>query len=267
MNILPIPFITLLAFSTITQELPVNKEIEPIWMVQQLSDYLCHTDTKSDVKLIAHHYQKSTKFAKSWEVRTERQVFPLNNERWYAAADMELKDMIGDHAKEILVYRYHVGSSYAVGLHVFSCKTGKWVEIFHSPSLIQYDPRDTERFEMTYLGGYQLQFHDKLTDLKAHLSLSKERYMDIENREESLKRLRAWVDPVSHYEFRDSNGDHQKEIHTHQHVYGLWHTDHLGTFVTIYKFDQKHGAYRIKEVAFQEPNKKICSRKVILDSP
>ncbi|HOQ10350.1 MAG TPA: copper amine oxidase N-terminal domain-containing protein [Syntrophomonadaceae bacterium] len=156
----------------------------------------------------------------------------------YSRADMQLKDITGDGVPEILVSSYGTGTSGAQGLEVYSWDDQKLVNIFDSPS---WDEQDLEsRYEVKYIGNYQVSFHDCLTGETHLIRIDREEFTADEDR---LYSISTWIDPISSYQLVDEDGDGVYTIITDQRVIGVAHVHTLAHLQTVYSLEQ--GKYQL----------------------
>ena len=138
-----------------------------------------------------------------------------------------------------MLYRYSTGSAGAQCLNIYKISPENWFLIFSEDKLNDYTESDNGRFNVEYLGDYQVSFSDNQTGLKVNIPLEKELYKGIEN---MLEGISTWVDPVSEFEAKDIDGNKKKEIITRQRVIGVAHVDTIALFETIYKLTE--GQYK-----------------------
>ena len=188
----------------------------------------------------------------SWNITVDGQKMLELGRDDYDTADIKFMDIDGDKRDEILVYRYSGGSAGAVALNVYKPGAGKWKELF---AMKNYFDLPSKRFRMKYTGNYRVSFVDPETGLKAAIPLIKERYKESED---FLPKISSWVDPISDYEFKDTDGDGVMEITTTQRVCGISHADTIALFKTMYKMqDQK---YRVDIVSLYDDKGRLLAQ-------
>lgn len=163
----------------------------------------------------------------------------------YSRADMQLKDITGDGVPEILVSRYSSGSAGAQGLDVYSWNGQQLVNVFASPNWADLETEQNSRYEVKYLGDYQVSFYDRLTGETQIIQINNEEF---NNAEDLLKGISTWIDPISSYQLVDEDGDKVYEILTDQRVIGVAHVHTLAHLQTV---------YRLEDGRYQEVGRKL----------
>lgn len=175
----------------------------------------------------------------------------------YTNARIQALDLDSNGVPEILFYRISSGSAGEMGLNVFRHQKGGWWQIFEC--LQQH----YGKVEQTYIGNYQVQFRDEVSGLQAVIPLDPEKYKGFKTdaeREEALKRIRPWVDPISDFLFEDIDNDGVQEIIAVRRVVGIAHADTIARLNTAYKL-KKGSYYPLKISLIAEKDKKTLAEK------
>lgn len=197
-------------------------------------------------------YQDTYGLPLSWNITVDGQKMLDLGRDDYDLADIKFKDIDGDRRDEILVYRYSTGSAGTLGLNIYKPEASKWKELFAVKNLFDLP---SKRFKIKYTGNYRVSFEDPETGLKATIPLEKERYKESED---LLPKITSWVDPISDYEFKDTDGDGVMEITTVQRVIGISHPDTIALFKTMYKMHNQK--YRVAMVSLYNDNGRLLAR-------
>ena len=171
----------------------------------------------------------------------------------YTLADFKLQDVDGKDGPEVLFYRYNTGSAAALSLNIFKTAPKGWIEIF---SVHNTFDMGRDRFEMRYLGDYQVSFKDKETGLEHIIKLEKSRYTSTYA---MLKDISTWVDPISEYRIDDIDGDRVNEITTVQRVIGIAHVDTIATLQTVYRL--RNGVYKADRIKLTYDTGQLLAEK------
>ncbi len=172
----------------------------------------------------------------------------------YTLADFKLQDVDGEDGPEVLFYRYNTGSAAAQSLNIFKLSPKGWGEIF---SVRNYFNMGRDRFEMKYLGNYQVSFKDKETGFEHTIELEKSRYIGTDV---MLEDISTWVDPIAEYRIDDIDGDRVNEITTVQRVIGVAHVDTIAILQTVYQL--RDGVYKADKVKLTSDTGQLLAEKV-----
>lgn len=154
----------------------------------------------------------------------------------YSKADMQIKDITGDGVPEILISRYGTGTAGAQGLAVYSWHGSQLENVFNSPNWADLAAvQELEnRYEVKYLGNFQVSFLDRLTGETQVIHVNQEEFSADED---LLEGISTWIDPISSYQLIDEDGDGVYEIITDQRVIGVAHVHTLAHLQTVYKLE------------------------------
>jgi ribosomal protein L25 (general stress protein Ctc) len=170
------------------------------------------------------------------------QLTPADEGLFGPRAEMKLDDIDGFGKPMVLVFRRSTGTGGATGLTVVN-PSGDWnklLDLKTETDLGSSMVPNSTRYEMKYVGDYKVSFKDNKVGITATIALDPMRYesMDANKIDQWLQGIRTWVDPISDYEIRDSDGDGIKEIIAIQRVIGVSHPDTIDLLKTTYKLRQ-----------------------------
>lgn len=206
--------------------------------------------SKSKDKITLYGEQSDDGMPLSWSlvVNGIEKVKLEHEDGLYGFAEVKFEDLDGDNNKEVLLFRQSSGSAGARGLNIYKISETNWEQIFTLENPVNLTD---ERYNVKYLGNYYASFEDSVTGLKSTINLDKKSY---QGREEMLKGIATWVDPIADYSIVDYDGDNNKEVITIQRVIGVAHVDTLALLKTTYRLNQ--GKYIAISLALADRNDK-----------
>ncbi len=171
----------------------------------------------------------------------------------YTLADFKLQDVDGQDGPEVLFYRYNTGSSAGQSLNIFKPGQDGWREIFNVSNDFSMGE---ERYEIKYLGNYQVSFKDQKTGLEHIIELEKSVYKE---NEAMLERISTWVDPIAEYRIDDIDGNEVNEITTVQRVIGIAHPDNIAILQNVYQL--RSGVYQADKIILTNAAGQLLAEK------
>ncbi|HWP98424.1 MAG TPA: hypothetical protein VN426_16400 [Syntrophomonadaceae bacterium] len=155
----------------------------------------------------------------------------------YTLGTLGFENLDNDQTDEVLVYQNCTGSSGAALLDIYEPSGNRWQHIFSAPNT---DENHIDMiYSVKYIGDYQVRFIDKQTGLTGTITLDEKNYRGWEA---DLTKITTWVDPISHYIFKDLDSDQYQEVIAVQGVFGLCHPDLIAELLTTFK--KVNGTYQ-----------------------
>jgi hypothetical protein len=183
----------------------------------------------------------------------------IPNEEGIIHTEVKIQDLDQDQTDEILFYQYTTGTAGATLLHVYKPVGDKLLVLFESEKQAPAYG-DDQHFDIKYAGDYKVSFFDKEKQVSATIELNPEEYRD--GADKFLTDITTWIDPVSMYEIKDTDGDGKAEIMTTQRVIGISHPDTLSLFIRTFSMAKDvYESQEYKLVYEEDPTKLILQEK------
>lgn len=223
------------------------------------------TGEKQAVSLYAHKIHPDKYFADSWIIKVDgKELFKAgDSDGLYREGELIFREELGrPEIKQLLLFRYSIGSGGAQGLDMFLPLNGQLRHVFVDPNPVNKDAF-TKRFKVKYAGEYVVNFIDNKYGINVDVKLDEKYYKGMADVENKLQNIGTWIDPISEYTFKDLDGDGIAEITAIQYLFGLGHWDMIATIKTIYKYSQTETKYRVSYVALYDSKNLLITKRIL----
>ena len=154
----------------------------------------------------------------------------LMNGYGFASHDyLEFKTLEPGRVPDVLLYLCGDGSAGAELLYVYRPSKNVWERVLATPAI---PDSEFSRYSVKYIGNYQVSFFDKATGLQSVIDLDRATHQNV-----NLNMISNWVDPVSDYEFSNTNSNEAAEIIAIQRVIGISHPDTIAELRITYQLE------------------------------